>query len=52
MLETKVIRGYNLYNWYQYLFQAIMFNNRYKYCNHKLLKRYIAYKYIKGLRGK
>lgn len=52
MLEYKVVNGYALYNWYQYLFQSIMFNIKYKHVNHKLLKRYIAYKYVKSLRGK
>ena len=28
-----------------------MFNSRYEYINHKLLKRFIAYKYVKALRG-
>ena len=51
MLKTRVIKGYNLYNFYHYLFGQIMFNTRYKNVNHKLLKRYVAYKYVKGLRG-
>lgn len=51
MIESRITRGYNLYNFYQYIFKNIMFNTRYEHCNHKLLKRYIAYKYVKGLRG-
>lgn len=51
MLQTKVIRGYNLYNFYSYLFNKYMFSTRYKYVSHKLLKRFIAYQYVKGLRG-
>jgi len=51
MIRYKVIKGYALYNWYQYLFQKYMFADRYKYVSHKLLKRFIAYKYVQGLRG-
>lgn len=51
MIEYKVKNGYGLYNWYQFLFQKYMFADRYKYVSHKLLKRFIAYKYVQGLRG-
>ena len=52
MLETKVINGYNLYNLYSYLFSKYMFDSKYKYVTHRLLKKYIAHLYVKALRGK
>ena len=52
MLQTKVIRGYNLYNLYSYLFSKYMFDSKYRYVSHRLLKKYIAHLYIKALRGK
>lgn len=52
MIQKKIVRGYDCYELYYHLFRSIMFNNQYEYCNHKLLKRYIAYTYVKMLRGK
>ena len=49
LLKRKVLKGYDLYNLYQYLFSLIMFNHRYKYINNRLLKRYVIYKYLKAL---
>ena len=52
MIKTKVIRGWNLYNLYSFLFKKYMFDTRYEQVSHKLLKRFIAHQYVKSLRGR
>mgnify|MGYP003296611883 CR=1 FL=1 len=51
MIPTRVLKGYNLYEFYHFIFRGIMFNSRYRHCSHKLLKRFVAYLYVKRLRG-
>lgn len=51
-LKVKIKNGYNLYYLYQYLFDTIMFNPRYKNVNNKLLKKYITHCYIKLVTNK
>lgn len=51
MIKEKKYKGYYLYNLYDYLWRYIFFSPRYKYINHKLLKRFVVYQYKKVLRG-
>lgn len=51
MLQKRYRKGYSLWHWYNYCFERIMFNPRYKDVSNKLLKRYVVYTYLKGLRG-
>lgn len=49
MIQRKVINGYDVYNLYQYYFNLIMFNRRYRYVSNHLLKRYVVKKYLNSL---
>lgn len=49
MIPTRIYRGYDLYNLYQYYFNLIMRNNRYKYVSNRLLKKYMLSIYLKTI---
>lgn len=51
-LEYRINRrGYHLFNNYVAIYSNIMFNPRYKYVNNNLLRRYVAYIYVKLVTG-
>lgn len=50
MIQRKVINGYDCFNLYIYFYSMIMFDSRYRFVNNTLLKRYVAYLYVKQLR--
>lgn len=50
MLKPKIYKGYNLFNLYIYFYSMIMFSPRYRFVNNTLLKKYVAYLYVKQLR--
>lgn len=50
MIAEKRYNGYYLHNLYDYLWRYTFLNPRYKYVSHKLLKRYVNYRYKNMLR--
>ena len=50
MIKPKIYKGYNLFNLYNYFYSMIMFSPRYRFVNNTLLKKYVAYLYVKQLR--
>lgn len=50
MIKPKIYKGYNLFNLYNYFYSMIMFSSRYRFVNNTLLKRYVAYLYVKQLK--